>query len=389
MTKLAKLYNIDPSSPRRVICDKLVEILKSKVISLPNGMILTLERSHIADDDLPVKGIKRLKDSSVKDDSLPDVVISALKRSHIADDDLPVKGVKRSKDSTIEDAVIQGILVRVKNLVKKGVDLKVHGPELLKLAIINQHLPIVKYLVSEGVDIYSKDINEEEFLLNVAINRGNLDIIKYLVEQDQNKTSRDEREWLVSIAKTKDVLNFLLDKWSDIKLNKVLVQMYDKDIDFLDIMLKRGADINYYSGYGKAILAAIDENSEEHLRFFIENGADLNDRRAFPRGLPLLREIENLNLDFVILLMENGAIVTRDILNYALEKPDADDIVDYIKDTMIEQYFTINETKIERMQRGPEIPDSQETPESPDSSIYVDSPRLESSDEAAFAYVNY
>lgn len=77
-------------------------------------------------------------------------------------------------------ACYNGDLSKVKQLVAKGVDVRVNTDEAFRIAAGNGHLHIVKYLVDEnGVDITKM----YDYVISWAANYGYVDVVKYIVER--------------------------------------------------------------------------------------------------------------------------------------------------------------------------------------------------------------
>ena len=138
----------------------------------------------------PVKAIKR----ACKLGYLP-----AVKRAFIED--------KYRGDITLmvkNDAVIEvsknGHLEVVKYLVSQGADIKTRDNYAVRWASRNGHLEVVKYLVSQGADIKTRD----NYAVIWASRNRHLEVIKYLVSQGAD--IKDQNNKAVRLASTNDIL---------------------------------------------------------------------------------------------------------------------------------------------------------------------------------------
>jgi ankyrin repeat protein len=246
ISRLARLYKVDPASPRRVICEKLVEVLKSKFVSLPNEIINKVMMESSSGD------IKRWKEF----------------------DRMNEKTYFRKKNSTLMEAASEGNLVGIEYLLQKGADLKKEGFPALLAAAASGRLDIVRYLVEKGVDMNSGEPYTDNDLLLVVIKNGHLDILKYLLDNGI-VLSMDESVILTIASPHLDMVKFLIKRY---KSELDYAYIYDAVVtkgpskEFLQIILDGGVDVN--SDEGKNLAFAINNKNDEVIEFLLQKGAD-------------------------------------------------------------------------------------------------------------------
>lgn len=71
-----------------------------------------------------------------------------------------------------------------------------------------------------------------------------------------------------------------------------------ESLPMVELMLARGADINFGSGYGTAIMSAISMENAAFVRFFLERGADIDKpkNRAGETTLEFAERVGNQNI---------------------------------------------------------------------------------------------
>ncbi len=80
-------------------------------------------------------------------------------------------------------------VVTIEYLVSIGADIHANNNDALHWASGNEHLDVVKYLVSKGANIY------EDNVLRMASGNGRLEIVQYLVSIGANVNSDDAVQW--------------------------------------------------------------------------------------------------------------------------------------------------------------------------------------------------
>ena len=84
-------------------------------------------------------------------------------------------------------AIEAGNLSKVKACINHGANIECRSDEQytpLSLAIINDHLPIVKYLVSKQADVNATDLPYSDTILFEAVKGNKLEILRFLLGTD-------------------------------------------------------------------------------------------------------------------------------------------------------------------------------------------------------------
>ncbi len=122
-----------------------------------------------------------------------------------------IKENNNTNSEKLVDACRVGYLVKVKELISKGVNVQTLSNGPLNNASMRGHLDIVKYLVEKGADIHSF----MDFPLRHSSSEGHLDIVKYLVEKGANIHVQDDASLI------------LADYYNHLDVAKYLVSKYD------------------------------------------------------------------------------------------------------------------------------------------------------------------
>lgn len=123
----------------------------------------------------------------------------------------------------------------------------------------------------------------------------------------------DELYKIVELEDALDLEAYIVKNGVDIfELTKALQVslLVKKNVDFLKVLLKYGAKIN--AGYESAVFFALDY--PKGLMFLIENKADVNYENFFGKT-PLFYAVENDNLQVAKILLDNGALVNKDLIS--------------------------------------------------------------------------
>ena len=131
------------------------------------------------------------------------------------------------------DAAEQGNLKRVTLLVEQGVDKNQTGgcerETALFIAAWNNYLPVVRYLVEQGADMETPNINGDTPLICVS-NRGCPEVVRYLLEQgaDRDKTATSSDGW-----------------------TSLHCAAYNDDLETAKLLMVYGADLNATNNSGE------------------------------------------------------------------------------------------------------------------------------------------
>ena len=158
------------------------------------------------------------------------------------------------------EAVLKGNLNGVVSAISKDKS-KIYskdqdGSTLLHVAVSNDHIDIVKYLVSQGADVDSQD-SEGDTPLHLAASSGLLEIAKYLVSKGANVNARNT-------------------SFQETPLNRTTYYGY---IDMVKLLVTHGADVNARAKDKSAPLQNAAEIGSLHIvRYLISKGAKINHR---------------------------------------------------------------------------------------------------------------
>lgn len=101
-------------------------------------------------------------------------------------------------------AAEKGDISEVERLISEGVDIETQnekGWSTLILAAFNQHLPLVKWLVSNGADVNHKSVNGTTVFMYAktkVMETGDYKILEYLLNSGADINSRDyKKDWTV------------------------------------------------------------------------------------------------------------------------------------------------------------------------------------------------
>jgi len=169
----------------------------------------------------------------------------------------------------------------------------------------------VKYIVPGVADINHKD-TEDNTPLRKAISHGNSEIAKFLLELGALNDQAD-----VEIAVSNgyfDLATLLLGTKISIShdaLNIFLMEAIEKgDAKFTLLLLKKGANINYYNKYNYTtpLYTAVKQKNVEMQQLLINNGANVNlCESVICCDKPLLLASHENDIETIKMLTENGA----------------------------------------------------------------------------------
>lgn len=216
--------------------------------------------------------------------------VAELKKIQSASDDLQEEEIKEPEITNIKQAISAKNIAEVKKFYtanNKDDDItKYDLNKLMKRAVRDGNLEIVKYFVSEGADITNVNVKGYS-LLHFAVFYGQLEIVKYLVEQglDINAESIDGRRVFVLLSNsTVPVAKYLLNK----NINK------EKDRDIVDeaVRYQNPEMAKYFMGLGyhfnkdnlskqDLLIDIVKDSSVETLDFLIQQGLDIEQKIKF------------------------------------------------------------------------------------------------------------
>lgn len=186
-----------------------------------------------------------------------------------------------------------GDLTKVSEYLQEGVDVNAtfYGRTALNDASLAGQIDVVKYLVEKGANI--NHVNSDgRTSLCLAINAGHYHVARYLLDigADVNM-GRDRYTPLFEAVvggHNKYIkpafIESLLDKGARVS-DDAFVEACKGNIDVLEMLLKRGANVNsrdtYYSTKPTALMAAVSGGNLEAVNLLLTNGANLDETDAY------------------------------------------------------------------------------------------------------------
>jgi len=154
------------------------------------------------------------------------------------------------------------------------------GNTLLKIAVLNSQVNIVKTLLDEGADVNAPD-SAGTIVLHTAVDIGNKDIVRLLCERGSYLHGRnDNHETPLAVAVSKkniQVVNILLDKSANVNItdsfgnSPLHVAVANGDLEICKLLLEKGKnielDLQNIEGYTPFMLALI--NNYENIAYLL------------------------------------------------------------------------------------------------------------------------
>jgi len=222
--------------------------------------------------------------------------------------------------------VINGDLPLVKLMIENNAVIdttNVSGVTPLVSACTHGYLEIVKYLIEQGADIEKEDDLGRTPIFWAAM-RGQSACVEYLITSgaNVNKVNNEGETPVFMAIGDLTTLKLLQDNGGDIqKLNdagsNALINIgWNGDVETLTYLVKQ-VDVNYFNDYGTSgFYFAIQQDSLEFVKIFLENGADqnfgcLNEWHHSITQMPSHMAAENGSLEMLKLLAEYGAELNK------------------------------------------------------------------------------
>ena len=185
-------------------------------------------------------------------------------------------------------------LETIKFLVKYGANLAANNNHVVKLAVENNCLESVSYLIEQGID--------KNIAFIAAVKTDRTEIINYLLQQgiDKNKVLVD-----AAAQNCLDTVQFLTTK-IDIKTVDNIGDVFKSAVEnccfeLVRLFVELGIDV--HTDKDCALKKATDNKNWDMVQFLIKHGADIHIRRDYP----LRKAIECCHHDTVCFLVEHGA----------------------------------------------------------------------------------
>ena len=167
-----------------------------------------------------------------------------------------------------------------KMFLEQNVEDKITGFSALDFAIVKGHSEVVKFLLKEGAKIGF----ESEETLDKAIHANNQEILKSIFEHGMEAKSRIHlatKKGLMNIAET-FAEDANLDKIFDDGFNSLHQACIHSRLDFVQLLVRKGADLNKKSGRlgleRSALHFAAENNDFKMVEYLIQHGANPNQK---------------------------------------------------------------------------------------------------------------
>lgn len=172
----------------------------------------------------------------------------------------------------------------------------------LDLAIKNNDMDMVKFLVELGVDVND---NNHNFGMRHQIMNSNITWVKFFIDLG---VKLDNLLPTAVSSNNKDVVELLLENGAIMEKNLILRHAESKEM--AEFLISLGADVNGEDGSGQTPLHwnIITNKPLDLIRFLIDSGADVNTKDNDGKT-PLHMAVGGHNIDCVKLLIEMGADV--------------------------------------------------------------------------------
>lgn len=169
-------------------------------------------------------------------------------------------------------ACTEGNLETVKFIMKSNIS--VYPDAMLKIAVLNGHLDIIKYLVEDlGADVCTSD----GYLICFAINKGYFDITKYLVEHGVDiHTDNEAPACYAAMSGNVDIIKYLVNLGSIINLKWLGLAAGNGNLEMAKYLVEDlNADIHEDSE--RAMIEAINGGHLEMVKYLYEKGKPFSD----------------------------------------------------------------------------------------------------------------
>lgn len=246
---------------------------------------------------------------------------------------------KQYFDIMLSEMASKGNVLGVKYFIQNGGDINYSNGYNLELALTNNHIEVVNYLLEKGMDINmallasvnSRNLEMVKKLhqsgadiqynknnpLQNAIFRGSLEIVKYLVENGVDINSNDGAALRVAARTGKlDIVKYLVEKGANIHVDNDYIfrnASHDGKLIIVQYLLENGANIHSLDDF--ALRAASENGHLEVVKYLVEKGADIH----ADNDAAVKKANQNNHTDIVQYLIEKGAnfrIVKEEVIEY-------------------------------------------------------------------------
>ena len=202
------------------------------------------------------------------------------------------------------------------------------GQTLAHVAVKNDNLSIIKYVLEKDPSLLSKTDNDDYSVLHLAVERGALDIVKYLVEiHDANIIERNRRDLARTAVHTAvqfghlNMLKYFVEERS-VNVN-MPGEWQDKPPVFLAVQYSHPDIFDYLVEERKADLTAVDFFGENIL-FIAAKVGNLSLIKRLLDDKKIVFELNQRNNNGETLVMTALKVNHTDVLKYLVDKKHAD-----------------------------------------------------------------
>lgn len=275
--------------------------------------------------------------------------------NHLINNGAEIHNTDNGGETLLFSAVGEGLLSTVQLLIDKGIDASARLSDDFVIESLAGASPLfyagdlemLKLLEKNGVGtVEERSKNGESLLHGAVLPPVDFDVLEYLLDRiDGNVKDNDGETPLHSVLSfnlaTQDVpkvVEMLLENGADINAldndgwTPMLTAATNARLDqnLLKRLIDAGANVNHMNEAGNSAIHYAAANNPEFLKFFVQNGANVNARTACAMESPLLIGARAKELETVQFLLENKADPNltdnkgKTALNYAQESDFSD-----------------------------------------------------------------
>jgi ankyrin repeat protein len=255
--------------------------------------------------------------------------------------DPDLEAVNESKDTALHTSTITTPLSIIKLLVNRGANIEHRGRDnctFLGQAVTRKRLDIVTYLLEKKANINVVG-GYRAGPIHVAAASGQLEILKLLVSKGGDVNLADpnisgtplqatlypDADEVYDDTARDTIFHYLIDEaGADVNahagyfgsaLNVASLGMEDKSSEYMQLLLDKGADINYTDTFGRRAIHYASFRTLPQIRLLLDAGADITAKTKI-RQSPLHIAVASNHLDVVELVLSK----TKHLIN----EPDID-----------------------------------------------------------------